>query len=66
MGLTLEQGKAMRQTLIAKTEDVLRKITALKRLSDNAISGIHVEKIINKYTFEHIIESPIGVNKAIK
>jgi len=44
-----QKDKATRQALIAKTEEALGKIAALKRPADDAAVGIRVGKIINKY-----------------
>jgi transposase len=44
-----KKDKDTREILIAKTEEALRKITELKRPSDDATTGIRVGKIINKY-----------------
>lgn len=44
-----KKDKETRQRLVAKTEEALEKIAALKKPVDDATTGIRVGKIINKY-----------------
>lgn len=55
--------KTTRQTLLAKTEDALEKIAALKRPSDDATTGIRVGKIINKYNVGKLLTVEIKDGK---
>lgn len=58
-----QKDKATRQILIAKTEDILEKIAALKRPSDDATTGIRVGKIINKYNVGKLLLVEINDGK---
>lgn len=58
-----QKDKATRQILIAKTEDILEKIAALKRPSDGATTGIRVGKIINKYNVGKLLLVEINDGK---
>jgi len=44
-----KKDKNTREILMTKTKEALKKITELKRRSDDATTGIRVGKIINKY-----------------
>lgn len=58
-----QKDKATRQILLAKTEDALGKIVALKRPSDDATTGIRVGKIINKYNVGKLLLVEINDGK---
>ncbi|HZK53785.1 MAG TPA: IS1634 family transposase [Desulfosporosinus sp.] len=58
-----QKDKATRQTLLAKTENALEKIAALKRPSDDATTGIRVGKIINKYKVGKLLKVEIKDGK---
>ena len=58
-----QKDKATRQILIAKTEDALEKIAALKRPSDDATTGIRVGKVINKYNVGKLLVVEINDGK---
>lgn len=58
-----QKDKATRQLLIAKTEDALGKIAALKKRSDDATAGIRVGKIINKYSVGKLLSVEIKDGK---
>lgn len=58
-----QKDKATRQTLLAKTENALEKIAALKRPSDDATTGIRVGKIINKYNVGKLLKVEIKDGK---
>ena len=55
-----QKDKATRQALILKTEDALGKIAALKRPADDAVVGIRVGKIINKYNVGKLLNVEIN------
>jgi len=58
-----QKDKATRQALIAKTEEALGKIAALKRPADDAEVGIRVGKIINKYNVGKLLIVEINDGK---
>lgn len=58
-----QKDKATRQILIAKTEDAIGKIAALKRPSDDATTGVRVGKIINKYNVGKLLTVEIKDGK---
>lgn len=58
-----QKDKATRQILIAKTEDAIGKIAALKRPSDDATTGVRVGKIVNKYNVGKLLTVEIKDGK---
>jgi transposase len=58
-----QKDRATRQILLKKTEDALKKITDLKKPSDDATTGIRVGKIINKYNVAKLFTVKINDGK---